>query len=407
MVAWVVEAWGQVEAWLLALVDSVWALPVLFATTAGDGFFPPIPGETVIVMLAVGAQSGGGVAWGLVLLVAALGAWCGDQLAYALGRALGTRALPALRGPRGRRAVAWATRSLDRRGASGLLRARYVAVGRTAASVTAGAAGFSRRRFVALSAGASVAARPWCSGRGSCPSGARRSTSPRARWASRGAGSWRCRPWRPSRGRPTRCSSAPWPRRGWATARCSRSSSGSSGASSWASSSTPSSACAQRVASARRRRPSWSRRRRSVGPRPRSPRAPTPRGSGPTGPPPRGVASGDAEQVDDEDQRLAREAVAGARRAVRQVRRHDELAAPADLHAGDALLPARDEAAQREVDRLPAVPRGVELLARLVLDAEVVHVHGRAGRGLGAVADGDVLDDELGGGGALGRVDLG
>src|SRR5690606_41403920 len=101
MVAWVVEAWGQVEAWLLALVGSVWALPVLFATTAGDGFFPPIPGETVIVMLAVGAQSGGGVAWGLVLFVAALGAWCGDQLAYALGRALGTRALPALRGPRG------------------------------------------------------------------------------------------------------------------------------------------------------------------------------------------------------------------------------------------------------------------------------------------------------------------
>ncbi|MGW6227001.1 DedA family protein, partial [Cellulosimicrobium cellulans] len=157
MVAWVVELWGQVEAWLLALVDSVWALPTLFATTAGDGFFPPIPGETVIVMLAVGAQSGGGVAWGLVLLVAALGAWCGDQLAYALGRALGTRALPALRGPRGQRAVAWATRSLDRRGASVVLGARFVPVGRTAVNVTAGAVGFSRRRFMALSAVASVA----------------------------------------------------------------------------------------------------------------------------------------------------------------------------------------------------------------------------------------------------------
>jgi membrane protein DedA with SNARE-associated domain len=157
MVAWVVELWGQVESWLLALVDSVWALPTLFATTAGDGFFPPIPGETVIVMLAVGAQSGGGVAWGLVLLVAALGAWCGDQLAYALGRAVGTRALPVLRGPRGRRAVAWATRSLDRRGASVVLGARFVPVGRTAVNVTAGAVGFSRRRFMALSAVASVA----------------------------------------------------------------------------------------------------------------------------------------------------------------------------------------------------------------------------------------------------------
>lgn len=156
MVAWVVELWGQVESWLLALVDSAWALPVLFATTAGDGFFPPIPGETVIVMLAVAAQSGGGVAWGIVLAVAALGAWCGDQLAYALGRALGTRALPALRGARGRRAVEWATRSLDRRGASVVLGARFVPVGRTAVNVTAGAVGFSRRRFMALSAVASV-----------------------------------------------------------------------------------------------------------------------------------------------------------------------------------------------------------------------------------------------------------
>ncbi len=91
-----------------------------------------------------------------MLAVAALGAWCGDQLAYALGRALGTRALPALRGTRGRRAVEWATRSLDRRGASVVLGARFVPVGRTAVNVTAGAVGFSRRRFMALSAVASV-----------------------------------------------------------------------------------------------------------------------------------------------------------------------------------------------------------------------------------------------------------
>lgn len=156
MVAWGMQLWGQVEAWLLALVDSVWALPTLFATTAADGFFPPIPGETVIVMLAVGAQAGGGLPWGIVLLVAACGAWCGDQLAYVLGRGVGTRTLPVLRGPRGQRAVGWATRALDRRGASVVLAARFVPVGRTAVNVTAGAVGFSRRRFMALSAVASV-----------------------------------------------------------------------------------------------------------------------------------------------------------------------------------------------------------------------------------------------------------
>ena len=54
-------------------------------------------------------------------------------------------------------------------------------------------------------------------------------------------------------------------------------------------------------------------------------------------------------------------------------RRDDELAAAADLHAGDAVLPALDQAAQRELDRLAAVPRGVELLAGLEVDADVVH----------------------------------
>ena len=161
MVAWVVELWGQVEAWLLALVDSVWALPTLFAATAGDGLFPPVPGETVVVTLAVAAQAGERYVWWVVVLVAALGAWCGDQLAYSVGRAVGTRAVPALRGPRGRRTVDWATRTLDRRGASVVLGARFVPVGRTAVNVTAGAVGFSRRRFVALSAVASLAWASW------------------------------------------------------------------------------------------------------------------------------------------------------------------------------------------------------------------------------------------------------
>ncbi|MCB7136086.1 DedA family protein [Cellulosimicrobium marinum] len=156
MVAGVVEMWRGVESWLLALVDSAWALPALFGATAVDGVFPPVPGETVVVLLAVAAQSGGGVAWWLVVLVAALGAWCGDQLAYALGRAVGTRGLPALRGSRGTRAVAWAARSLDRRGAAVVLGARFVPVGRTAVNVTAGAVRFSRRRFMALSAVASA-----------------------------------------------------------------------------------------------------------------------------------------------------------------------------------------------------------------------------------------------------------
>ena len=74
--------------------------------------------------------------------------------------------------------------------------------------------------------------------------------------------------------------------------------------------------------------------------------------------------------------------------AVAEVRRDDEPAAAADLHARHALVPAGDDlaGAERERERLAAVPGGVELLAGGVGDADVVHDDGVAGRGLGAVA---------------------
>ncbi|SKC51954.1 DedA family protein [Krasilnikoviella flava] len=161
MIDAIASLWAQLESMLFGLVASAWAFPALFASTAADGFFPPVPGETVIIMLAVGAETGSGVNLALVVLVAALGAWCGDQVAYALGRALGTSRVPFLRGPRGQRAVAWAARSFERRGASVVLGARFVPVGRMAVNVTAGAVGFPRRRFMGLSAVASVAWAGW------------------------------------------------------------------------------------------------------------------------------------------------------------------------------------------------------------------------------------------------------
>src|SRR6185312_12645415 len=69
-------------------------------------------------------------------------------------------------------------------------------------------------------------------------------------------------------------------------------------------------------------------------------------------------------QVDHEDQGLA----AGDRRsgpavAIGQVRGDLQAAAPADLHAHQALVPALDDLsdADPEVQRLTAVPGGIEL----------------------------------------------
>jgi hypothetical protein len=61
-------------------------------------------------------------------------------------------------------------------------------------------------------------------------------------------------------------------------------------------------------------------------------------------------------------------------------------AAAADLHPGHALVPAGDHVtgAQRERERLAAVPGGVELPPGRPRVADVLHRAGRAGDGLGA-----------------------
>lgn len=146
----------NLEHWILALAASAWIYPALFGFATIDGFFPPVPSESVVITLAVSAHSTGDPNLVLVLLVAALGAWTGDQIAFAIGRAVGTERLRILRTPRGRRAVAWAERALAHRGASFILAARYIPVGRVAVNMTAGAVGYPRRRFMAFSGVAAV-----------------------------------------------------------------------------------------------------------------------------------------------------------------------------------------------------------------------------------------------------------
>ncbi len=80
---------------------------------------------------------------------------------------------------------------------------------------------------------------------------------------------------------------------------------------------------------------------------------------------------------------------------VREMGWADELAAAAHLHSRDTLLPALDETLKRKLDRLPTTPAGVELFARLEVDAEVVNVD-RCTRGsFGAAPLFDIDDHEL------------
>ncbi|GHG45786.1 membrane protein [Flavimobilis marinus] len=141
----------NIETWILALAASPWIYVALLCLATIDGFFPPVPSESVVITLAVAASTTGSPHMAGVFVVAAVGAWTGDQIAYAIGRAVGTDRVPFLRGPRGQRAVAWARQALSARGASFILAARYVPIGRVAVNFSAGALGYRRHSFMAIS----------------------------------------------------------------------------------------------------------------------------------------------------------------------------------------------------------------------------------------------------------------
>ncbi|MEV7608783.1 DedA family protein [Microbacterium sp. NPDC089320] len=137
---------------ILQTVASPWLYAVLLAVTIVDGFFPPVPSETVLVAAAAVLTSSG-EPWALIPLglVAAVGATIGDNIAFALGRRLGTTRWAWMRRPRIASAFLHAERALDQRSAALILGARYIPVGRVAVNMSAGALRFPWRRFLPLS----------------------------------------------------------------------------------------------------------------------------------------------------------------------------------------------------------------------------------------------------------------
>ncbi len=137
---------------IVQTVASPWLYAVLLAVTIIDGFFPPVPSETVLVAAAAVLTSSG-EPWALIPLglVAAVGATIGDNIAFALGRRVGTTRWAWMRRPRIASAFAHAERALDQRSAALILGARYIPVGRVAVNMSAGALRFPWRRFLPLS----------------------------------------------------------------------------------------------------------------------------------------------------------------------------------------------------------------------------------------------------------------
>lgn len=137
---------------ILQAAASPWLYLVMFATAVIDGFFPPIPSETVLVAAAAVAASTGETNLPLLIAIAGVGAMIGDNIAYSIGRAVGTTRFAWMRRPRIAVAFQRAQQTLTRSGAPLILGARYIPVGRVVVNMSAGALGYPWRRFLPLSA---------------------------------------------------------------------------------------------------------------------------------------------------------------------------------------------------------------------------------------------------------------
>jgi len=139
-----------INDFILAAAGQPWVLFLVFACCVIDGFFPPIPSESVVVGLAAVAATADVPNPAFLAATAAAGAFLGDNIAYLIGRRTGTQRWAWMRGPRMQRAFRWAGTELRKRPASLILVARFVPIGRVAVNLTAGATHFPRSRFVGL-----------------------------------------------------------------------------------------------------------------------------------------------------------------------------------------------------------------------------------------------------------------
>lgn len=135
---------------------SGWAYLVVFLLAVIDVLLPIVPSETAVITAGVVA-SGGDLILPVVIAVAAVGAFTGDNIAYGIGATYGRRPDNRLtRTEKARRRVAWAKRHLDDRGGELIAVARFIPAGRTAVTLTAGLTSFPWRRFARYDAIAAV-----------------------------------------------------------------------------------------------------------------------------------------------------------------------------------------------------------------------------------------------------------
>ncbi len=138
-------------------IGSAVSYVVAVLLPALDAVILLLPAETAVIALGVTTAGSADPRIAVLVALAALGAFLGDNAAYLLGRrfgpVIGTRLFA---GERGARRRAWAQHSLDRFGARLIIVCRFVPGGRTAVTITCGLVGYPRRSFIPATAAAGI-----------------------------------------------------------------------------------------------------------------------------------------------------------------------------------------------------------------------------------------------------------
>ena len=132
---------------LLDLIsDAWWTYPFLFLFALLDSIIPLVPSETAVIAAGV-VSSTGGLNVIVVILVAAAGAVCGDNIGYLIGRRAQPWVERRFSGPKAQRRLDWAATQLARRGTGLIIVARFIPGGRTVVTVTAGMTAMNHAKF--------------------------------------------------------------------------------------------------------------------------------------------------------------------------------------------------------------------------------------------------------------------
>jgi len=146
----------DVSAWLDEFSSNWWFILVIFAVALLDSVIPIVPGETTVIAGGVAAGAGNQTL-ALVILAGALGAFLGDNLAYAIGHRFAPRVRSwAARKPNRQFRLESAGLQIKKRGGMLLITARFIPGGRTILTVSSGITKQPRLWFAAWVAVAGI-----------------------------------------------------------------------------------------------------------------------------------------------------------------------------------------------------------------------------------------------------------